>query len=79
MFVFPINLMIQKPNDDPYNILLEAKEKLKWSTRYKVAVGTADGLYYLHEGCQRRIIHKDIKASNILLTENFEAQVMILK
>ena len=40
---------------------------------------TAEGLYYLHEGCQRRIIHKDIKASNILLTENFEAQVMIIK
>lgn len=30
---------------------------------------------YLHEGCQRRIIHKDIKASNILLAEDFEPQV----
>jgi len=47
--------------------------------RYKVAMGTAEGLYYLHEGCQRRIIHKDIKASNILLTQNFEAQVIITK
>lgn len=42
-------------------------------------MGTAEGLYYLHEGCQRRIIHKDIKASNILLTQNFEAQVMIIR
>jgi len=40
-------------------------------------VGIADGLLYLHENCQRRIIHRDIKAENILLTENFEPQVSI--
>lgn len=51
------------------------KEKLKWSIRYKIALGTAEGLLYLHEGCQRRIIHRDIKAANILLTEDFEPQV----
>lgn len=48
---------------------------LDWDIRYRVAVGTAEGLLYLHEGCQRRIIHRDIKASNILLTENFEPQI----
>ncbi|KAF8055052.1 hypothetical protein N665_1304s0005 [Sinapis alba] len=63
------------PNGSLASLLYEAKEKLSWSIRYKVATGTAEGLYYLHEGCQRRIIHKDIKASNILLTENFEAQI----
>lgn len=51
------------------------KEKLEWSTRYKVALGTAEGLLYLHEGCQRRIIHRDIKAANILLTGDFEPQI----
>lgn len=51
------------------------KEKLDWGIRYKIALGTAEGLLYLHEECQRRIIHKDIKASNILLTEDFEPQV----
>ncbi|MBA0800027.1 hypothetical protein Gohar_010496 [Gossypium harknessii] len=51
------------------------KEKLDWRTRFKIAVGTAKGLSYLHEGCQRRIIHKDIKAANILLTEDFDAQI----
>ncbi|KAL2932070.1 Receptor-like cytosolic serine/threonine-protein kinase RBK2, partial [Bienertia sinuspersici] len=42
---------------------------------YGVEGGTADGLLYLHEDCQRRIIHRDIKADNILLTENYEAQI----
>ncbi|CAN8255888.1 unnamed protein product [Cochlearia groenlandica] len=63
------------PNGSLASLLYEAKEKLSWSIRYKVAMGTAEGLYYLHEGCQRRIIHKDIKASNILLTQNFDAQI----
>ncbi|XP_009147272.1 receptor-like cytosolic serine/threonine-protein kinase RBK2 [Brassica rapa] len=52
-----------------------SKDKLTWNRRYKVALGTADGLMYLHEGCQRRIIHRDIKADNILLTEDFQPQI----
>ncbi|XP_031740743.1 receptor-like cytosolic serine/threonine-protein kinase RBK2 isoform X3 [Cucumis sativus] len=51
------------------------KEKLEWSIRYKIAIGIAEGLRYLHEGCQRRIIHRDIKAANILLTQDFEPQI----
>lgn len=52
-----------------------SKMELEWSIRYKVAIGTAEGLLYLHEGGQRRIIHRDIKAANILLTKDFEPQV----
>ncbi|XP_012837895.1 PREDICTED: receptor-like cytosolic serine/threonine-protein kinase RBK2 [Erythranthe guttata] len=52
-----------------------SKEKLDWSKRYKIIVGTAQGLLYLHEHCERRIIHRDIKADNILLSEDFEPQV----
>ncbi|KAJ4802007.1 Protein kinase family protein [Rhynchospora pubera] len=40
-----------------------------------IAVGTARGLQYLHKGCQRRIIHRDIKASNVLLTDSFHPQI----
>ena len=58
-----------------YQMLPGPKEKLDWRIRYKIALGTARGLLYLHEECQRRIIHKDIKASNILLTEDLEPQV----
>lgn len=54
-----------------------SKEKLEWEIRYKIALGTAAGLSYLHEGCQRRIIHRDIKAANVLLREDFEPQVSL--
>ncbi|KAK1352019.1 receptor-like cytosolic serine/threonine-protein kinase RBK2 [Heracleum sosnowskyi] len=57
------------------SLLHETKERLDWGARYKIILGTADGLLYLHEYCQRRIIHRDIKADNILLTENFEPQI----
>ncbi|XP_021742466.1 receptor-like cytosolic serine/threonine-protein kinase RBK2 [Chenopodium quinoa] len=57
------------------SLLHGSREILEWRLRYKIALGTADGLLYLHEGCQRRIIHRDIKADNILLTENYEAQI----
>ncbi|XVF31268.1 hypothetical protein REPUB_Repub16aG0131000 [Reevesia pubescens] len=57
------------------SVLHGLKGTLDWSKRYKIAVGTADGLTYLHETCERRIIHRDIKAENILLTENFEPQI----
>ncbi|XP_047338583.1 receptor-like cytosolic serine/threonine-protein kinase RBK2 isoform X2 [Impatiens glandulifera] len=57
------------------SLLRGSKEKLNWAVRYKIIKGTAAGLYYLHEHCQRRIIHRDIKADNILLTEDFEPQI----
>ncbi|KAG0483213.1 hypothetical protein HPP92_011297 [Vanilla planifolia] len=48
---------------------------MNWTLRVKVAAGAAHGIAYLHEDCQPRIIHRDIKSSNILLDKNFEAQV----
>ncbi|KAK4357325.1 hypothetical protein RND71_022935 [Anisodus tanguticus] len=50
-------------------------EKLSWGIRQKVAIGTARGLAYLHYGAQPGIIHRDIKASNILLDDRFEPKV----
>ncbi|TYI16875.1 hypothetical protein ES332_A08G284800v1 [Gossypium tomentosum] len=48
---------------------------MDWSTRMKIALGSAKGLAYLHEDCHPKIIHRDIKAANILLDFNFEAKV----
>ncbi|PQM38228.1 proline-rich receptor-like protein kinase PERK8 [Prunus yedoensis var. nudiflora] len=53
----------------------EGMPVLDWTTRVKVAAGAARGIAYLHEDCHPRIIHRDIKSSNILLDSNFEAQV----
>ncbi|URD96232.1 Protein kinase domain containing protein [Musa troglodytarum] len=57
------------------NLYDESSPPMAWKLRHDIAVGTARGLHYLHKGCQRRIIHRDIKASNILLTANFEPQI----
>ncbi|CAN8291715.1 unnamed protein product [Cochlearia groenlandica] len=48
---------------------------LEWSKRVRIAIGSAKGLAYLHEDCHPKIIHRDIKSANILLDDEFEAQV----
>ncbi|KAH1216280.1 putative LRR receptor-like serine/threonine-protein kinase [Glycine max] len=48
---------------------------LKWSTRFQTILGVARGLQYLHEDSLLRIVHRDIKASNILLDEKFQPRI----
>ncbi|GLT99241.1 hypothetical protein SLE2022_166910 [Rubroshorea leprosula] len=71
-----MHLVLQlSPHGSLASLLYGPKEQLTWAIRFKIALGAAEGLCYLHVGCQRRIIHKDIKAANILLTEDFDAQI----
>ncbi|XP_028791357.1 receptor protein-tyrosine kinase CEPR2-like [Neltuma alba] len=51
------------------------KPELDWYQRYKIALGTAKGIAYLHHDCSPPIIHRDIKSSNILLDEDYEAKI----
>jgi len=48
---------------------------LDWPRRYRIITGIARGLLYLHEEAPERIIHRDIKASNILLDEHLNPKI----
>jgi len=49
-----------------------------WTERYKVAIGVAEALEYLHNNGDQPVIHRDVKSSNVLLSEDFEPQVIYL-
>ncbi|GKV48566.1 hypothetical protein SLEP1_g55365 [Rubroshorea leprosula] len=56
--------------------LFGEKGMIEWEKLQEIATGTAKGIAYLHEECQQRIIHYDIKAANVLLDANFFPKVV---
>ncbi|KAK6938976.1 Protein kinase domain [Dillenia turbinata] len=66
------------PKGSLEDILHEGKtdnSRLSWKKRYKVAVEIAEALNYLHSKCLRPVIHRDVKSSNILLSDEFQPQL----
>lgn len=62
-------------NGSLYRYLFQEYNILGFEKLQEIAIGTARGIAYLHEECQQRIIHYDIKPGNILLDTNFNPKV----
>ncbi|XP_074307559.1 cysteine-rich receptor-like protein kinase 10 isoform X3 [Silene latifolia] len=65
------------PNKSLDNLLFDpiTQEQINWGVRYNIIQGIARGLLYLHQDSRLRIIHRDLKASNILLDANMNPKI----
>ncbi|KAF8397654.1 hypothetical protein HHK36_016574 [Tetracentron sinense] len=63
------------PNGSLDKSLFEARTPLPWHHRLKILMGVASALAYLHQECENQVIHRDVKTSNIMLDEGFNARL----
>lgn len=60
---------------DQHLFVGQEKPPLSWNLRYKIISGVASALHYLHNEFEQRVVHRDLKASNIMLDSNFNARL----
>ncbi|KAF4386871.1 hypothetical protein F8388_006826 [Cannabis sativa] len=63
------------PNGSLDNHLFGGRPTLTWAVRYRIALGLASSLLYLHEEWEQCVVHRDIKSSNVMLDSNFNAKL----
>ncbi|KAK6275076.1 hypothetical protein POUND7_004785 [Theobroma cacao] len=63
------------PNRSLEHHLFSTTSTLPWKTRLEIMLGAAEGLTYLHEGLEVKVIYRDFKSSNVLLDENFKPKL----
>ncbi|GLT79338.1 hypothetical protein SLA2020_508300 [Shorea laevis] len=63
------------PNGSLDKALFEARTLLPWPHRRRILLGVASALTYLHQECENQVIHRDVKTSNIMLDEGFNARL----
>ncbi|KAJ0774951.1 putative protein kinase RLK-Pelle-L-LEC family [Helianthus annuus] len=67
------------PNGSLDSHLFGKKSPLKWSLRYKIAMGLATALLYLHEEVERCVVHRDIETSNVMLDSGFNVKLGVFR
>ncbi|XP_031130625.1 G-type lectin S-receptor-like serine/threonine-protein kinase At4g27290 [Ipomoea triloba] len=63
------------PNRSLDKLLFGEKDNLDWNTRFQIIEGVAQGILYLHKYSRLKVIHRDLKASNILLDETMKPKI----
>ncbi|XP_021851180.2 cysteine-rich receptor-like protein kinase 44 isoform X3 [Spinacia oleracea] len=72
IYEFVINKSLDSFLFDP---IQSSSSSMPWETRYRVINGIARGLVYLHEDSRLRIVHRDLKAGNVLLDTDFNPKI----
>ncbi|XP_077246964.1 putative L-type lectin-domain containing receptor kinase S.5 [Tasmannia lanceolata] len=65
----------RKSMDEEVNSMDEEEAALSWERRHNIICGVASALCYLHMGCKKMVLHRDVKSSNVMLDSNYNARL----